>query len=90
METAFVPTAILAKWQGSPAILSGAPLGRGGGDPAAKDDLVLRDVEAPQALDVLHLERLPGDVVDRAGRVVDEVVVRVDLGVEDDARPRRG
>jgi len=65
-------------------------LGEDGVTPAAKDDLVLGDVEAPQALDVLHLERLPVDVVDRAGRLVDEVVVRVDLGVEDDAPPRRG
>src|SRR5438552_18802461 len=50
---------------------------------AALDDLILRDIIAAQPLDVPHLEGVQRNVVNGAGRLVDEVVVRFDVRVED-------
>src|SRR5688500_16056711 len=53
--------------------------------PAAQHHLVLADVEAQAArgfLRALDAQRRPGQVVDRAAVLVDDVVVRLDAAVE--------
>src|SRR5437763_17209427 len=52
---------------------------------AAQNDLILADVDAREPVHARDRELLPRDVADRAAILVDEVVVRIDLRIEDDA-----
>src|SRR5689334_20832577 len=51
---------------------------------AAHHDLVFAHVEARELGDACNIERVPRNVVDGPRRLVDEVVVALQVGVEDD------
>ena len=55
-----------------------------GGATTAQHDLILTHVESTQRVHVFHLERVPRDVDDALSLVVDEVMMRRELGIKYD------
>src|ERR1700687_6315448 len=48
----------------------------------ADHDLIFVNLDSGQAVDSLYLERLPGNVFNDATALIDEVVVRLGVGIE--------
>src|SRR6478752_9202281 len=50
----------------------------------AHDHLILAYVEAVQAVHAANVERRPWDIHDLTGFVIEKMVIRIELGIEDD------